>query len=543
MQCDRKFHNRCVAVDNSGHPIYDPLPYMHNGGFQQIVWLGVAGYLVINHVDRDIILIDPWPSYHSWWIGSIMTRRPRPLYKADQATLHRIAALVNFIRNARSNGYSFSAILLSHMHFDHVDDVPVVLELLTKEERSYRSDELFGRRVRESDIVLRGPAFPIDELPTVVADFDTMVYLKTQYFGVPTGRLIGPAEGGNFSRQGIWKRRRGYWYGKGQLKQIGKRWVVTDMVNKRYGCGEGGSGRAPWYEIRQNNNRLFYDDSFNSKVFDIVSPALHRAVPATRADPVELDHCSFTIVPYVWDHMNRPALFGARCLDLNKQMSGSMQRTTAFMISRKRAWGGNEIASAKTAFFVGSSGEMTHGHTRPAPERMTITTDLLVQTAMGDCVPADGWFDAFTSAIATWKLPKLMKACREYFYQHIAINDYLVWGHWDEYIRWIAAHKSNKKKKTIHYGFELAYGDNIDTYREIITRFRADGVSYPPENGSIMEQGKLISLERAVGSTTTERAGDGKKSRAGKSVEFEIELPLSVADLHRKYIEGMIDSG
>ena len=561
LKNDRKFKHRAVRVDSNG-PVFDPLPCLQNGYYQQIVWLGVAGYMIVNHFDRDIVLLDPWPSYHSWWTYDIPKQNPRPLYQADQKTFNRLQDFVNFLRFAHEDDYTISAILLSHMHFDHADDVPIILEMLSRKSDDYKNTTFFKDGHENTiSIKLLGKPFATNDLPTVVCDFDTMVYLKTQYFGVPRETLIGPEKGGNFVKEkkpsigpqnpskvkpNYTQWRYGYWYGKEQLQFIGTSWLtVSNEVKNRYGAeapapdadpteGEG----TAWREIRLNKKTLFYDDCFNDKVYKRLFPDSPIATPGVKADKVRLDRCSFEIQPYIWDHMNASAVFAWNNSSNENQASGYFQRISAFMLSRRLDYNGMNIDYAKKTFFVGSGGEMTSAFTSPAPnlEEKPIKTDVLIQAMMGDEI-----LPSSLSWLADWHLPELMRCCRDYTYKNIEVADYLLWGHYEEFVRWIAEYKKGDQgNEYIERGFKLAYGDNIRALKKII----ANNNNIPDGNKKIFTEDKLLALGR-MGSNPQARLKDYQKRRNDyydrKPEEFEKTLPLSIIDLRKMIKDALAD--
>lgn len=88
------------------------VPSIRNGYFQHIFWLGVNGWVVVDHYDAEILLVDPWPTY----------RKPGERHE------RRMEDLVAFLRASIREGYHVTGILITHAHFDHTDDVPRILD-------------------------------------------------------------------------------------------------------------------------------------------------------------------------------------------------------------------------------------------------------------------------------------------------------------------------------------------------------------------------------------------------------------------------------
>jgi hypothetical protein len=308
---------------------------IRNGYYQHIYWLGVGGYLIINHHDKEFILIDPWHSYLSFWLNDFPFTINRPLNpnpRIDEVTrllyesIHvqnglnnqydewmnclaiyrervsskvplqsfeilnmdliainektkgnsssqgnkyferksyidelshmvtstidgclRLTDLANFIRNSvnlkpdGSCDYTFSGILLSHMHFDHGDDLAMLLTLLCVGGGHY-VDALtnldFG--------ILQGPALiqkkpdgtDVNHMPKIYCDFETIFYYKTMYFGVEPGPNVHPHYQKfieTFTNYNFYKNK----YGESRLNVV-----------------YGGSNEK-WHEIVAKKNRCF----------------------------------------------------------------------------------------------------------------------------------------------------------------------------------------------------------------------------------------------------------------------------------------------
>jgi hypothetical protein len=135
---------------------FHPVQSVWNGNFQHIMWLGVNGWVIINHHDREILLVDPWPSYNQM---------------DERGGVQRLKGAANFLRRAVAEGYSLTGVLLSHTHFDHADDVPRLFLALTLAPVTVTYPG--GLKAK-----YKSPALELDDLPVVCADYDTMHYLR-----------------------------------------------------------------------------------------------------------------------------------------------------------------------------------------------------------------------------------------------------------------------------------------------------------------------------------------------------------------------------
>ncbi len=89
----------------------NPDKYIYNGRYQKIVWLGVNGFIIVNEIDKEFLMIDPWPSY-----------------SRDDSL--RIDSLVTWIAIRYHEGYECKAVFATHEHFDHIADIPKIFLLL-----------------------------------------------------------------------------------------------------------------------------------------------------------------------------------------------------------------------------------------------------------------------------------------------------------------------------------------------------------------------------------------------------------------------------
>jgi len=446
-----------------------------NGDYQQILWLGVNGFVVIDHEDREILLVDPWPTVCSRWIGEIPFVAARPLRNGNGGAKRRIGELASFLRRSRASGYATSAILLSHVHFDHADDVPLLLELLAAPKGEYRSRN-------KLDFDLDGPAVPVAALPVVCGDLDTLLYLKTLHFDQHWQSVLGPNE-----PDGI---KRGYFVGQGKLlSMIEKRKKVTnptwDAVKERYGVT---ANTGPWHEITWDMWSMFHDDVFNDKVLR-GSLAGRRKAPGTRADAFTVPGSVFEVSPYVWDHMKTPVMLRPRRDSLDDQESGRYQRITAFLVRRAG------IQGAKRSFFVGSAGEMGGDFTRPKPptDMEVIETDVLVQAIQADDLPG----------VPDPLLADMMAASRRFTLKKIAVRDYLVFSHFEEFVRRVTS------PAQLDGDFARAAGDTLKGYRELIGKG-----SCHPVNADLLSARRAFVLTRWGFGNDARLVGSAREMRA-----------------------------
>ncbi len=101
--------------------------------YMQIMWGGTTCYLVINPIDKEMILIDPYVSKMT------MGSKDGDYYVLHHG-LNRIVRLANKIRELGDEGYKLMGILVSHMHGDHVIDLGALHQALTQEPDTTLSD-------------------------------------------------------------------------------------------------------------------------------------------------------------------------------------------------------------------------------------------------------------------------------------------------------------------------------------------------------------------------------------------------------------------
>ena len=96
-----------------------PLRYIDNGIYQRIHYLGAAGWMIINRIDKEIVLIDPWPSF---------SKNRKKKKEKD-----RIQKLALWLRKQIAQKYRITGILAGHEHYDHTGDIPCILSMLIDE--------------------------------------------------------------------------------------------------------------------------------------------------------------------------------------------------------------------------------------------------------------------------------------------------------------------------------------------------------------------------------------------------------------------------
>ena len=95
-----------------------PKNFIKNGAYQKIYWLGVSGYIIANELDKEILLIDPWPSYIEF----------------PSVYSPKIVQLANWlVKQVQEKNYTLVGIIGTHEHFDHIADIPVLYNILNKE--------------------------------------------------------------------------------------------------------------------------------------------------------------------------------------------------------------------------------------------------------------------------------------------------------------------------------------------------------------------------------------------------------------------------
>jgi len=86
-----------------------PKNFIKNGDYQKIYWLGVCGYIIVNEHDKEILLVDPWPSYIE------LPNKYSP----------KIVQLANWlVEKVKEEKYTLVGIIGTHEHFDHIADIP-----------------------------------------------------------------------------------------------------------------------------------------------------------------------------------------------------------------------------------------------------------------------------------------------------------------------------------------------------------------------------------------------------------------------------------
>ncbi|GEM_PF-5958293 len=386
------------------------LPSLRNGCYQHMMFLGVTGLVIVNHCDQEILLVDPWPTYCTRWTELVPTADRRELTNASTEAKARIANLASFLRNAAADGYTITAILLSHTHFDHADDAILLLELMAAEGENYTDHR--GRQY-----LLAGPPVAVEDLPRIVCDYDTIVYLLTYFLYMPRGSidLDGGSEaywyGGEALRDALDEQERAgystrYANSPATWRRIRERYAQPPPRDRIVDDGN-------WIEINVGGRRLHYDDSFNERL-----PEESWCRAGEQCAELDLGH--FHVVPYVWDHMNSG--FGRRTnRALDDQSSGHLQRISAFMIER----GG--IQGAKRTFIVGSTGEMSISRTRALSDPLPrIETDVLVQAIVRR------WVSIICYA-------QSVRSMWEFTCRNVTVNDALVFDHVEEFVREVAS--------------------------------------------------------------------------------------------------------
>jgi len=139
---------------NTAICVVEDFDFFHNGPEQKLVWLGTAGLIIINEKRREILVIDPWPSYSSLEVPIELGSGP-------------ISQLASWLVQKRSEGFKLVGLVVSHEHFDHARDVPLLLLRLLQK------------------------GIPVGELPMLVADRGTYQALDLMFTIMPQRMTSG----------------------------------------------------------------------------------------------------------------------------------------------------------------------------------------------------------------------------------------------------------------------------------------------------------------------------------------------------------------
>ena len=129
-----------------------PKNFIKNGAYQKIFWLGVNGYIIVNEHDKEILLVDPWPSYID------LPDKYSP----------KIVQLANWlVEKVKEEKYTLVGIIGTHEHFDHIADIPGLYYNLNKNGITLPplySDEGTLDKIKSSWLVVS----PITDLDNIV---------------------------------------------------------------------------------------------------------------------------------------------------------------------------------------------------------------------------------------------------------------------------------------------------------------------------------------------------------------------------------------
>lgn len=422
-----------------------------NGTHQHIFSLGTFGFVICNHVDKKILLTDPWPTHYSAWIDA-PSCKPRVLERKDDAMLAntpeernailrsnrakaRISSLASFLRCAVEQEYELSGILLSHMHFDHTDDVALLLELLIAARDPNNNGGDDGYFTDAQDIYLdhlnrafklKGNPVPLKKLPKLVADFDSICFIQLAAFGAPLTNLFQNTE---VNQTAYFKHNQ-----KLKLAAQKKRsalppntkphYVRWHQLRERYCCALSAEPlkNVAWLEVSdKENHRVIYDDSYGAR---------KKGAAQTQAGKIlkPFGLGKFKIQPYTYDHIN--VGFGRTAKNrLDDQNSGDLQRISAFWV---RA---DFDPEKRSTLFIGSCGEMNVRWTGDVNQKLFIETDMLVYAAFRR-KPAEvssKILDALADRFFLNFSAQVEEGIR-YLVRHVQVNEAVVFAHFEEFM-------------------------------------------------------------------------------------------------------------
>jgi len=501
--------------------------HIRNGLCQHIFSLGTFGFVICDHVAKKILVVDPWPTHHSDRIDAPACS-PRPLLgktvplrgDPDRAKISgsnlgraRIAALASFLRRAVEQEYELSAILLSHTHFDHVDDVGLLLELLVAEEDGdgwFLDDPVTGGAPAaftdhlSRAFALQGSAVECKHLPPIVADFDTMFFIQAVVFGAPLDALLGRSgidQAAYFAHNDELKlaadRRRQNPVPR--TKPAQERWW---LLRERYTCVVGPElvHNNAWREVGDSNKRrLVYDDGYNSE--RVASERTMAGAVGTSPDV-----SGFEVQPYVYDHLN--VGFGKKSFEqLDGQSSGDLQRISAFLVHAKA-----DPEQRKT-ILIGSGGEMSARWSGAVNRDLDISADLLIFATVRPN-PIDIPIPILGPLVEKLALnfDDQIQESINFLIGHVRVGEAVVFAHFEEFMREVAGTKKYRSDLTKAVSFSL---------KKIRARMR-----------SLSERGEGAKATAEAWNELFERNRFYVLARRGEG--FERPMPLSPEDFARE---------
>ncbi len=112
--------------DDHVHNEGEIIDYMRNGLYQRWIWCGTACWLVINDVDKEMVVFDGYVSKKT--AGS--DDGDNGPHHFEGYELDRVQGFANFLRYLGGLGYRLKGILVFHFHGDHTVDAPILLRAL-----------------------------------------------------------------------------------------------------------------------------------------------------------------------------------------------------------------------------------------------------------------------------------------------------------------------------------------------------------------------------------------------------------------------------
>jgi hypothetical protein len=99
--------------------------WMYVGMYQRWLWAGTTCYLIVNDVDKEMLILDGYASKQT--LGADQT------YSYSEDKFNNLLKFANVVRGFSDLGYELTGILCAHGHGDHTGDLGMLLALLKAE--------------------------------------------------------------------------------------------------------------------------------------------------------------------------------------------------------------------------------------------------------------------------------------------------------------------------------------------------------------------------------------------------------------------------